>query len=50
MKLRNLLIQSLAMLSLIWAQLEKVEFKPNPTKKVEFGEVSFFASLISFAK
>ena len=40
MKLRNLLIQSLAMLSLIWAQLEKVEFKPNPTKKVEFGDLA----------
>ena len=38
MKLSNLIIQSLAMLSLLWAQLEKVEPKPNPTKQVEFGE------------
>ena len=40
MKLRTLVIQSLAITSLIWAQLEKVEFKPNPTKKVEFGDLA----------
>ena len=39
MKLSNLIIQSLAMLSLLWAQLEKVEPKPNPTKQVDFGDL-----------
>ena len=39
MKLSNLIIQSLAMLSLLWAQLEKVESKPNPTKQVDFGDL-----------
>ena len=39
MKLRNLIILACSIHSLALPQLEKVEFKPNPTKQVDFGDL-----------
>ena len=40
MKLRNLIILTCSIPCLLWAQLEKVEFKPSPTKQVDFGDLA----------
>ena len=39
MKLRNLIILACSIHSLALPQLEKVEFKPNPTEQVDFGDL-----------
>ena len=39
MKLRDIAFIIITSLSIVFSQYEKVEFKPNPSKQVDFGEL-----------